>query len=234
MKILIKYRLSGGSEILENPESVSRIMSVKEEYTLLWDLCRKIVSVLGKETGKRKGINFHINVLYLTQNDNNKYKVCHHLSLFSLLDEVTDCNITSSVTQRMINMKDISELGTESYHDCTIIDGISVRLLKFDKNDTNTNTTNAPHSCRKIGDLWYHKFGGYTFIAAINFNESKYSDGESINEDYKTFIENFGYYTVKEIVIRGCEIPKTVLPEQRAQELNIVVEYTDKCTLKRV
>lgn len=155
--------------------------------------------------------NFKVHFRHLNEDETHKDKICHHYSLFSLYNDISNC--CSLDSQAFIDvLKPIcipDELGIEvcnfrnscmvpcKSHTKILCDGCPTKKynVRLYNKDEPTDTSFFDHSSRFENGLWWHKFNGVNALIAI----------ESDNEDDV----NFNYPVTKLIEIESYDVPNT-------------------------
>ena len=143
---------------------------------------------------------YKIHVKKLEPTKDNKLKICHHYSMFSLIDRLSTnaedcCSLEGVYYKNAIKNGKIRDLIPECPDFIPI--KATVRLYGFYPAKSDPNETFFPHSAREIGDLVWHKFNGCDFIFAI----------ESDDDRIKNF---YDYSTVRTIQVETWEVPSNV------------------------
>ncbi len=142
---------------------------------------------------------YRIHVKKLNPTLENKLKICHHYSMFSLIDDIPTNECCGAdgpfylnvIRNRNFNVRELIQK-QKNRADLIPIEA-TVRLYDFNTAGNNGNdedfsflgmekNTNFPHSAREIGNLVWHKFNTNDFIFAIESNDERIKDFN----DYKT------------------------------------------------
>ncbi len=158
---------------------------------------------------------YTVRVKKLNPTQDNINKICHHYSMFSLIDglPISDaecCSMAGSYYSNAIQTGNVRALIPE--RDGFVPINTTVRLLDFYPTKPNKRATLFPHSARQIGDLVWHKFNGNDFIFAI----------DSPDDRIKNF---YDYSTVRTINVQTWQVPSNVFAGgvEREQIFEIII-----------
>ena len=193
-------------------------------------------------TKKFKNGNFDIFIKILKhdpadKDDINKLKICHHYSVFSLIDinkQKTEnefgycCSFNSDLFKQTFNpickksknefgfideICDYSNILPSIIYKIPILPNIGERKnfkIRFYNDSIHINNTFYPHSARFEDGLLWHKFNGIPCLIAINTGDEN--------------IKNFGYTVTKELQIESYDVPNDLFINNENKAYNIKIK----------
>ena len=153
---------------------------------------------------------YKIHVKKLKQTEDNKDKICHHYSMFSLLNFDSEkmlikncCSIVSNYYNQLMTMSDSDKDVTKIINDDSLLSEDRI-VNMYDLSSKDNKGNNYDHSAVVIDNLIWHKFPGNKFIFAIE------SDDETIR--------NVKFIKKNQIKIKTFKVPANIFMDDTEKD----------------